>query len=77
MNDPRRYLTVIFGALCLSKSGPCGSCGVHAFRGALFPSKSGLMNLMPLGALYPSKSGLVNKHHIVKHIVNKHIIKHK
>ena len=30
----------------------------------------GLVGLMPLGALYPSKSGLMNKHivkHIVKH----------
>ena len=29
---------------CIWVSRPCGSCRVNAFRGALFPSKAGLMN---------------------------------
>ena len=43
----------------------------------VIPETLGLVGLMPLGALYPSKSGLMNKHIVKpqstdpKHIVNR------
>ena len=39
-------------------SRPCGSCRVNAFRGALFPSKSGLMNKHIVKQTYRSEHPL-------------------
>ena len=45
--------------------------GQYFIFGALYPSKSGLMNkhiVKHIGALFPSKSGLMNKHIVKKNV---------
>ena len=39
-----KRLVVVKHIVTAKSNRPCGSCRVNAFRGALFPFKSGLMN---------------------------------